>query len=232
MSLFYVMRHGQASFGQENYDRLSELGQAQARLTGEHLAGLGLSFDAAYSGDMARQRDTAQAVLESLESPPVLEIMPEFNEFASGPIIKALLPELRRENPAVDRAVATMFSDRRAFQTIYDAAMHRWITGQYDQGLPETWELFLGRVGRAVERVCAANGRGKKVVLFTSGGPISAIMQRALNLEHGVALKLTYVIKNASLSSFMYNREEFSLAEFNSTMHLETQGRAEMVTYR
>ena len=38
------MRHGQASFGQDNYDRLSELGQAQARLTGEHLAGLGLSL--------------------------------------------------------------------------------------------------------------------------------------------------------------------------------------------
>ncbi|MCF8033020.1 MAG: histidine phosphatase family protein [Desulfarculaceae bacterium] len=232
MSTLFVMRHGQASFGHGNYDRLSELGRAQARLTGEHLADLGASFDAAYCGDMARQQDTARGVLESLASPPPLAIVPGFNEYSSGPVIEALLPELRRADPALDQAVENMFDDRRSFQMVYEAAMMRWISGSYEQDLPETWEEFLARVGRSLDQVLAAHKRGKRVIVFTSGGPISAIMQRALGLEHQTAMKLTYVIKNASLSSFLYNREDFSLSEFNSTTHLEGRGRDEMITYR
>jgi len=59
VSEIYLLRHGQASFGAEDYDRLSEAGETQARLLGEHLAGLGLEFDAIFSGAMRRQRDTA-----------------------------------------------------------------------------------------------------------------------------------------------------------------------------
>ena len=41
MSVLYLVRHGQASFGTDDYDRLSDLGKAQSRTTGRFLASQG-----------------------------------------------------------------------------------------------------------------------------------------------------------------------------------------------
>jgi broad specificity phosphatase PhoE len=38
MREIYVVRHGQASFGTDDYDRLTEIGFAQARLLGAYFA--------------------------------------------------------------------------------------------------------------------------------------------------------------------------------------------------
>ena len=232
MSVLYMMRHGQASFGQDNYDRLSELGLRQAALTGEHLARLGLAFDAAYCGAMSRQQDTARAALDALASPPPLQVLPGFNEYESIPIIKSLLPAMRREDPAIDQAAPRMLDDRKAFQTVYEGAMRRWVSGRYPLEQGEAWRQFQSRVQAALERVQADNGRGKTVLVFTSGGPISAALRLALGLGDEIALRLTWVIKNASLSSFFYNDRDFSLSLFNSTAHLELRQEPELITYR
>jgi broad specificity phosphatase PhoE len=168
VSLLYLVRHGQASFGQAEYDRLSELGQRQARITGEHMRALGVRLDAAYCGTMSRQIDTARAVLEALEEPAELVSDPAFNEYDSGPIIEALLPAMAAEDPAVAQAAPNLFRDRRSFQKIYESAMLRWIAGAHDVGEAETWRAFLARAERAIARVRAENGRGRTVAVFTS----------------------------------------------------------------
>ncbi|MCB2190169.1 MAG: histidine phosphatase family protein [Deltaproteobacteria bacterium] len=232
MSVLYMMRHGQASFGQKNYDQLSELGRRQAALTGEHLARLEVNFDTAYCGTMSRQQDTARAALEALPSPPPLRVLPEFNEYDSGPIIKSLLPTMKEEDPQAVQAAQRMFEDRKAFQVIYEGAMQRWISGRYQLEQGEAWQDFLARSRAALERVRQDNGRGKTVLVFTSGGPISAALRQALSLDDETALRLTWVIKNASLSSFFYNDRDFSLSLFNSTAHLELHREPGLITYR
>jgi broad specificity phosphatase PhoE len=57
MANLLIIRHGQASFGADNYDQLSALGQHQADLTGEFLSQSGVQLSAAFSGDLSRQRD-------------------------------------------------------------------------------------------------------------------------------------------------------------------------------
>lgn len=232
MSVLHLVRHGQASFGQDNYDRLSELGFRQARITGQHLHALGLRLDAAYCGRLSRQLDTARTALAGLDAPPPLQDLPEFNEYDSGPIIKALLPVMRQEAPELDAVARNMFRDRKSFQLIYEAAMLRWISGRHDDLVPETWRAFLGRIDRALARVRAENGRGRNVVIFTSGGPIAAVLRLALELGDERALRLTWVIKNASLSSFFYDDQRLSLSLFNCTAHLELAGEPGLVTYR
>jgi len=59
----YLIRHGQASFGADDYDVLSPLGVRQAQVVGQHLLDLGLSFDRCLSGDLSRQQDTARHAL-------------------------------------------------------------------------------------------------------------------------------------------------------------------------
>jgi broad specificity phosphatase PhoE len=232
MSVLHVVRHGQASFGQADYDRLSDLGQRQAALTGQHLGQAGLRFDAAYCGAMLRQKDTASALLEGLAAPPPLEILPGWEEYDSAAIMGALMPALLADNPSLEESLPNLYQDRRAFQRVYEAAMIRWISGQDDLGQVETWRSFLARTQEALERVLGANQGGRTVLLVTSGGPIAALLRGALGLLDHMALKMTWVIKNASVTSFLYRGQGLTLSAFNSTAHLEQHGEPGLLTYR
>jgi phosphohistidine phosphatase SixA len=67
MSTLILVRHGQASFGASDYDRLSETGVRQSELPGIYWAGRGPSFDAAYSGAQQRQQQTQQIVRQAYQ---------------------------------------------------------------------------------------------------------------------------------------------------------------------
>ena len=59
MGLVLLVRHGQASFGADDYDVLSETGVEQSRFLGRALAAQGVAPRAVVHGAMRRQRDTA-----------------------------------------------------------------------------------------------------------------------------------------------------------------------------
>ncbi|MGK0529545.1 MAG: broad specificity phosphatase PhoE, partial [Alteromonadales bacterium] len=50
MTDIYLVRHGQASFGKANYDKLSELGGQQAIWLGDYFKHRNVEFDAVFSG--------------------------------------------------------------------------------------------------------------------------------------------------------------------------------------
>ena len=58
MGTLYLVRHGQASFGEADYDRLSPMGHQQSRRLGEYFAGQGLVFDAVITGTLRRHAET------------------------------------------------------------------------------------------------------------------------------------------------------------------------------
>ena len=66
MSVIHLVRHGQASFGADDYDLLSALGERQSRVLGQALAGIGPRIVHAASGEMRRQRQTAEACLGAM----------------------------------------------------------------------------------------------------------------------------------------------------------------------
>ncbi len=69
MGVLLLVRHGQASLGAADYDKLSDTGWRQAQITGARLAAADLVVDRVVSGALTRQRDTAQAVLAALGRP-------------------------------------------------------------------------------------------------------------------------------------------------------------------
>ena len=69
MGVLLLVRHGQASLGAADYDRLSDLGRRQARVVGARLAGNGLTVDRVVAGELSRQRDTAKAIMTALGRP-------------------------------------------------------------------------------------------------------------------------------------------------------------------
>ena len=80
MSVIYLVRHGQASFGAADYDVLSELGHRQAALVGAELRARGVRVDLAVSGTLRRQRETAATAL----AVPPLAVPPAAGLAAAG----------------------------------------------------------------------------------------------------------------------------------------------------
>ena len=62
MTDIYLVRHGQASFGKANYDKLSELGGQQAIWLGDYFKHRNVEFDAVFSGDMVRHHETKEGI--------------------------------------------------------------------------------------------------------------------------------------------------------------------------
>ena len=53
MSVIYLIRHGQASFGTDNYDQLSAVGREQSAILGSYFAALGEPIHRIYTGTLA-----------------------------------------------------------------------------------------------------------------------------------------------------------------------------------
>ena len=88
-----LVRHGQASFGARNYDELSATGERQGTLLGEHWRRCGAAFDAAWSGDLVRQKVTAARAFEAMGAPQTaVTVDPAFNEFDHLALLRAYVP--------------------------------------------------------------------------------------------------------------------------------------------
>ena len=234
LSLLYFIRHGQASFGSDNYDQLSDLGVRQGEILGRHLAGLGVRFDLAFSGTMARQIQTAEAVLAGWPEPerPTLASFPEWNEYATERIVETILPVLIAEDPEAAAAAERLRSDRKAYQKVFSKIMDRWIRGLHAADEAEPWIDFRDRVRRGARKVMQETGRGRTVAVFSSGGPLSVMVQMALTLPDEAALEVNWAVKNASVSEFLFSGDRINLSSFNNVSHLEIMKEPGLVTYR
>ncbi|MBI5585697.1 MAG: histidine phosphatase family protein [Deltaproteobacteria bacterium] len=235
MGDLYVVRHAQASFGKPDYDQLSELGFRQAGLLTEFLAQTGLRFEALYSGEMKRHLDTAQALVPRLNPDAAgagLRIRAEFNEFDLAAVVNFQLPLLIRENPQLGQDMEALFTDPRALYRILNLSISRWINNPEGLAGVETWPAFTQRVWGGLEQIIRESGRGRTVALVTSGGPLAALLQKALNIPDLSAIDLAWQIRNASVSTFKFSVDRFSLASFNSVAHLEIRRDPALVTYR
>ena len=240
MSTLILIRHGQAMFGTEDYDRLSPLGLSQSTILGQYWACRRRGFDAVFSGAMERQKQTLRAVGEILQKTglgfPEGGIITGFNEYDSRGIMTHLYPRLLEEDQRVKEVVKRYpgIGDgspegRRAFQQVFEIVLERWLEDPDPGPGTESFQRFQDRVVAGIERIRSEYASGKTVAVFTSGGAISVALQHALGLSGRKALSLQWIIKNASITEFAYDRDRFTLTGFNQTPHLEDEG---MVTYR
>jgi len=237
MGSIYLIRHGQASFGTENYDVLSPLGYRQSVFLGDYLAQLGIQFDRCISGAMDRQQDTAHATLQrisdlgNLRQPPI-EIDLAFNEFEAEAVIQAHLPELLQIEPEALHIFRNAADHRREFQRLFRYVIQRWVSGHHEKQGLESWQVFVDRVWLGLERLLSQAGKKDRVAIFTSGGAITALLQRVLELPPIKAFEMNWQIVNTSLSQLKFRDHEIALASFNSHAHLELLKNPELITFR
>lgn len=236
MSTLYFIRHGQASFGKNNYDRLSLTGVKQSRILGNYLNKINLHFDAIYCGTMERQVKTAAeyyACCAETDSPaPEIEHDDRLNEFDGEGVLKILLPILLTEQPSYRFDSDNLLKDRGSFRRIFEAVMTMWASGKYEMKGVSTWVEFTHGVNSAVNKIMNKHNNGKNVALFTSGGPISVVVQRVLDLTPQKAMDIRDMIVNTSITRFRYSQDRIMISSFNEYPHLEESEDKNIITYR
>ncbi|BFN15027.1 MULTISPECIES: histidine phosphatase family protein [Marinobacter] len=229
MATIYLVRHGQASFGKENYDQLSPRGWEQGRILGRWLAGK-VEPGAVFGGNLQRHRETVEAITTGYGvSLPDMQVLEGLNEFDHLEVVERLRPEWA-DKQVMARDLASFPKPARAFQQAFEKAVTRWVSGEFDQEYSETWNGFRQRVGHALDQLIEL-ADGADVIVSTSGGPIAVIAQRLLELSDRKALEMNNVIANTSVSRILYSGPRRSLAVFNNYSHLEAEDPA-LVTFR
>jgi broad specificity phosphatase PhoE len=239
MGILFLVRHAQASFLEQNYDNLSKLGEAQARLLGEYWAQCNIVFDRVCVGPCVRQKDTARLVSDAYEKNglkfPEPLVLPEFDEYQGEAVLEQSLPGLIESDQSI-RALHAAFKSssdsagrRATFQKLFEAVIGKWARGAICPPGVETWLEFCSRVNSGLAKFLSAGGRGERVAIFTSGGSIAVAMQRALQLSPESTLEVSWMSRNSSWSEFIYAAERFTLSSFNSHGHIVDPA---MLTYR
>jgi broad specificity phosphatase PhoE len=232
----YLIRHGQASFGADDYDVLSPIGIRQAEILGAHLAQLGVRLDRSLSGDLRRQQHTARAALSQFGDAgtpvPELEIDSAFNEFDADAVIRNLLPELLSDEPQALHILRNATQNRAEFQRLFALIIGRWISGEYDKPNLQSWPDYVAQVQAGLARLLEQAESKQNIAVFTSGGTITALLHLITGVPPAKAFELNWQIVNTSLSCLKFRGSQVSLASFNSHLHLQLLKAPELITYR
>lgn len=224
MSKLFLIRHGQASLGANNYDQLSEVGYKQAELLGEHFKSIGLDPDRIIIGSLERHRQTAENICAGLQKQIPFEVHEGWNEFDFHKISYAFLKQYPEHQPT-EQSVKSFFGVLRN-------ALLAWSEERIDQQLPETWKEFEFRVKQAL--LDAQNNKASKkdehVLVVSSGGAISMAMKHILGFDNHSLINLNLQSRNTGVTECYFNREQIYLSGFNALPHLEQRDKRHFIT--
>jgi broad specificity phosphatase PhoE len=236
MSTLYLVRHGQASFGQADYDNLSPLGIRQSQILANSLAQRGLVPDAAFTGAMKRHLQTAEPLNPALSQAglPECEFIQSkaFDEFDAATVWQRQINRMVEEDPQVRIDLDKMASDPKAFNRLFAKVMRQWVSGNVDPEIAPRWQDFTQRVRQGVRQIMETHPSKKKVAVFTSAGPVAATVQMALSLSDAKTMELAFQILNASVTAFTYSPKGIILSVFNDTGHLAAANEPGLLTIR
>lgn len=223
MGTLYLVRHGQASFGADDYDRLSPRGHAQAQRLGAYWRERGLRFDAVLCGTLQRHRQTLEGIQQGLHgAAPAPLLMPGLNEYDSHALIHAVHPAPlpRPDTPALYK---------QHFRLLCDA-LAQWMGGTISPAGMPSWDDFSGGVRTALEHV-RHHHTGQNVLLVSSGGPISTAVGEVLSTPPEVTIALNMRIRNSAVTEFSIAPKRLMLQTFNTLPHLDTDEHRDWITH-
>lgn len=216
MGELILVRHGQASFGADDYDKLSDLGHRQALWLGQYLKEHEIAFDAIYRGGLRRHVETAARICEGAGLADPTEDR-RFDELHYDALEREYLEATGSNAP----------SNRAHFIEHFPELFTRWAKGDIG-GSSESFVHFEARVLTATDE---AAREGARVLIVTSGGVIGVILRRALGLSARDTANLLINIHNASLHQLNIEFGVQRLSLFNASPHLEMQDRRHARTY-
>lgn len=223
----------------EEYDRLSPLGEEQARSLGAFWATHQITFDHVFCGPAKRHSRTMEIAIAEARSSglpwPEPVVVPELDEFDAFQVMKRMMPVLLEQDPETRRMWEEFQRNQqspeagRQLQKVFERVARHWCSGEFDMPEVESWQQFRSRIRTALNLIRRTTGSSKWSVAFTSGGPIAATIAEVLDLQPAKAIEFVWLSRNCSWAEFYYSGDRFSMGAFNSFPHLNDR---KLLTYR
>jgi len=223
MGTLYLVRHGQASFGAADYDNLSELGQRQSERLGEYWRERGMRFDAVITGTLRRHRQTWEGIARGLglTHDDVLP-WPGLNEYDSEAASASSHPARLAKPDTPDLC-------RQHFRLLRDG-LGAWMQGRTAPAGMPSYVDFLAGVTTALDHVRDRH-HGAKVLVVSSGGPISTAVGHVLGTSAETTIELNLRIRNTAVTEFAFTPKRHMLVTYNTLPHLDGPAWEDWVTY-
>ena len=221
MGTLYLVRHGQASFGSDDYDVLSDLGYRQALRLGEYFKYKGIGFDAAFSGTLRRQVKTFEGICAGAGLTLRATQVAGLNEYDSEAVIATIHPH------KLEKAT-TPEMYRQHFRLLKDG-LKQWMDGVVSpRGMPSYTDFVSGITD--VLDLIRKNHEGN-VLLVSSGGPIATAVGHVLGCSPETTIELNLRIRNCSVTEFAFTPKRHMLVTYNTLSHLDAPEHAAWITY-
>jgi broad specificity phosphatase PhoE len=217
MPSILLVRHGQASYGADDYDVLSETGWRQAEVLAAEHARRGLRFDVVLSGGLRRQQGTAEVLARAAGTP--VEIDPGWDEYDADDILTHHAQTDVRLDAEPGTAGPSVSS--RDFQHLLDGALVAWIEAGEAGTAREPWPAFDARVRGALERLVARLGSGETALVCSSGGTIGALCAALMGMAPTGLVTFNRVAINTGVARLVSGRQGVTLISFNEHGHFD-----------
>lgn len=227
-----LVRHGQASAGSDNYDRLSSCGREQSRHLGDWWRACKTSPSACFHGTLERQRDTAKLVLDTAGLPTECKVLTGLDEYDHRAVDAHLGERLvnSRSGGTEGAVSAAPVNPESMSYTDYASIMRRWRDAHTLPQTLEEWPAFASRGWTAISDEARMHPTDATLAFFTSGGIISTVLATVLGLDFEHCIDAIWRVRNASITTLAYDGEHARLVEFNNVNHLEVHHDRDLVT--
>lgn len=225
----YLIRHGKASPGTDDYDRLHPLGVRQAELLGEHLARDAVRFDAVYVGPLRRQQDTWEHIQRGAgalaRAWPPAQSLGALTEAPYEELARHMLATRVGRDPELDRlleAVRDAGTDKARLKPLLMQVMQHvnalWWRGELQVEGKESAHGFRARIEQALRQVLSEQSGVCTVALITSNGVISGMLEVAE--PSGAPIPPLSAFRNCSISLLEADAERVQVVARDLTTHL------------
>ena len=221
MPTLYLIRHGQASFGADDYDQLSPMGQQQSLRLGQWFRAKGIAFDAALTGTLTRQIQTFAGISEGLGLGIPVTRHAALNEYDSHAVI-ATVHAQPLEKPSTPELYRHHFR-------LLKSGLALWMAGTAQPAGMPSYREFADGIAQVLESI--RQGHSGNVLLVSSGGPIATAVGQVLGTSPETTIELNLRIRNASITEFAFTPKRHMLVSYNALPHLDAPEHASWVTY-
>ena len=227
MGHIYLIRHGQASFGADDYDKLSPLGHQQSERLGQYLAQrserLGLTWEAVLTGSLRRHAETWAAMAKGAGWAHAPTVWPGLDEYDSTALLQALPRDRELQDPHTPEGY------KQHFRLLRDA-LTQWMAGTISpHGMP-TYPAFVDGITSALTHIRQHCPHGN-VLVVSSGGPISTLVGHLLRTPPETTIELNMQLQNTALTELVVTAHHARLVRFNTLPHLDDAAYTGWVTH-
>lgn len=227
-----LIRHGQASFGAADYDRLSPQGDTQAQRLGAWLRENAPAPVLVARGQLRRHAQTVQRMLDAAALDAPMLTLPGLDELDHIELLRRHRPDLR-DHDAMAAELRRSDDPHRAFQALFVQAIARWTGGAHDHDYSRSWAQFRADALAALQTLASqAAEREGEVWVVTSGGPIAVIATELIGAPVERTFALSWPLVNTGLTRVRPGRNALQLITYNAWPHLTGAASAALVTQR